>query len=166
MLKKVLLQSYLIGPQYFRYYSHKQIWCTVTLYCWNLFVMPKWSSWLSFFYNFWLNNSIFSCQQFILITNSYMKWIGTKLKSNDDISVVLKTQFCVLKFKWYINQTLKTPSDKVLCFIFALRKYREGLPLMAQRKQIRLGTMRLWVWSLASPSGWRIRRCRELWCRL
>ena len=43
---------------------------------------------------------------------------------------------------------------------------------MAQQKQIRLGTMRLWVRSLASLSGLRIRRCCELgsgiawlWCR-
>ena len=36
---------------------------------------------------------------------------------------------------------------------------------MAQWKQIRLGTMRLQVQSLASLSGLRIQRCRELWCR-
>ena len=37
---------------------------------------------------------------------------------------------------------------------------------MAQRKKIRLGTMRFWVPSLASLSRLRIQRCRELWCRL
>ena len=37
---------------------------------------------------------------------------------------------------------------------------------MAQPKRIRLGTMRLQVWSLALLSGLRIQRCRELWCRL
>ena len=37
---------------------------------------------------------------------------------------------------------------------------------MAQWKQIPLGTMRLWVRSLASLSGLRIWHCRELWCRL
>ena len=38
---------------------------------------------------------------------------------------------------------------------------------MAQRKQIRLGTMRLWVRSLAPLIGLRIRirYCRELWGR-
>ena len=41
-----------------------------------------------------------------------------------------------------------------------------GVPTAAQWKQIRLGTMRLWVQSLASLSGLRIRRCHELWCRL
>ena len=40
-----------------------------------------------------------------------------------------------------------------------------GVPVVAQRKPIRLGTMRLWVQSLALLSGLRIRRCRELWCR-
>ena len=41
-----------------------------------------------------------------------------------------------------------------------------GVPIVVQRKQIRLGTMRLWVRSLASISGLRIRRCHELSCRL
>ena len=36
---------------------------------------------------------------------------------------------------------------------------------MAQRKQIRLGTMRFQVQSLASFSGLRIQHCCELWCR-
>ena len=34
---------------------------------------------------------------------------------------------------------------------------------MAQRKRIRLGTMRLQVRSLASFRGLRIQHCRELW---
>ena len=37
---------------------------------------------------------------------------------------------------------------------------------MAQGKQIQLGTLRLRVRLLASLSGSRIRRCRELWCSL
>ena len=37
---------------------------------------------------------------------------------------------------------------------------------MVQRKQIRLGTMRLWVRSVAKISGLRIGHCHELWCRL
>ena len=41
-----------------------------------------------------------------------------------------------------------------------------GVPVMAQQKQIQLGTMRLQVRSLASLSGLRSRRCLELWCRL
>ena len=36
---------------------------------------------------------------------------------------------------------------------------------MAQRKQTLLVFMRIWVRSLASLGGLRIRRCRELWCR-
>ena len=36
---------------------------------------------------------------------------------------------------------------------------------MAPQKQIQLGTMGLWVQSLASLSGLRIWHCRELWCR-
>ena len=41
----------------------------------------------------------------------------------------------------------------------------EGVPLVAQWKRIRLGTMKLRVRSLASLSGLRIWHCRELWCR-
>ena len=37
---------------------------------------------------------------------------------------------------------------------------------MVQQKQIRLGTMRFQVRSLALLSGLRIRHCHELWCRL
>ena len=40
-----------------------------------------------------------------------------------------------------------------------------GVPVMAQWKRIRLGTMRLRVQSLALLSGLRILRCSELWCR-
>ena len=41
-----------------------------------------------------------------------------------------------------------------------------GAPVAVQWEQIRLGTMRLWVRSLALLRGVRIQRCRELWCRL
>ena len=40
-----------------------------------------------------------------------------------------------------------------------------GVPIMAQWKRIRQGTMKLWVWSLASLSGLRTPKCCELWCR-
>ena len=40
-----------------------------------------------------------------------------------------------------------------------------GVPIMAQRKQIQLGTMRFQVRSLAALSGLRIWYCCELWCR-
>ena len=46
-----------------------------------------------------------------------------------------------------------------------IKMVQQGVPVMAQRKRIRLGTMRLWILSLASLSGLRIQRCRELWCR-
>ena len=39
------------------------------------------------------------------------------------------------------------------------------VPIVAQRKWIRLGTMRLRVWSLASLSGLKIWHCHELWSR-
>ena len=42
---------------------------------------------------------------------------------------------------------------------------REGVPIVAQWKVICLASMRPQVQSLASLSGLRIQRCRELWCR-
>ena len=48
-----------------------------------------------------------------------------------------------------------------------LKKKKEngGVPVLAQWKQIRLGTMRLQVQSLALLRGLRIRCCHKLWCR-
>ena len=47
-----------------------------------------------------------------------------------------------------------------------LKMVKMGVPVVAQPKQICLGTMRLWVHSLVFLSGLRIWLCRELWCRL
>ena len=40
-----------------------------------------------------------------------------------------------------------------------------GVPVVAQQKRIRLGSMRMLIRSLVSLSGLRIQCCRELWCR-
>ena len=54
-----------------------------------------------------------------------------------------------------------------ICLIqFSLDCTFLGILLVVQQKQIRLGTMRLCVLSLALLGGLRIQRCRELWCRL
>ena len=47
-----------------------------------------------------------------------------------------------------------------------LKNNKIGVPVMMQWKRIRLGTMKLWVRSLASLSGLRIPHCCDLWCRL
>ena len=47
----------------------------------------------------------------------------------------------------------------------SLKTHTKGAPVVAQRKWIRLGTVRLQVPSLASLRGLRIRCCWELWCR-
>ena len=52
-----------------------------------------------------------------------------------------------------------------LGLIFLKNIYQFGVPVVAQRKRISLGTIRLWVRSLASLSGLGIRLCRELWYR-
>ena len=41
----------------------------------------------------------------------------------------------------------------------------DGVPVVAQQKQILLASMRMQVQSLASLSELRIQHCRELWCR-
>ena len=40
-----------------------------------------------------------------------------------------------------------------------------GVPFVAQWWRTQLGSMRMWVWSLALLIGLRIWRCHELWCR-
>ena len=50
-------------------------------------------------------------------------------------------------------------------FLF-IKIEHSGVPIVAQQKRIHLGTMRLWVRSLALFSGLRIWCCHELWCRL
>ena len=45
------------------------------------------------------------------------------------------------------------------------KKCKLRVPVVAQWKQIQLGTMRLRVRSLASLSGLRIWCCHELWCK-
>ena len=47
-----------------------------------------------------------------------------------------------------------------------VERWKMGVPVMAQWKRISLGTMRLWVQSLALLSGLRIWHCHELWCSL
>ena len=47
-----------------------------------------------------------------------------------------------------------------------VRNADSGVPVVVQQKQVQLGTMRLWVCSLASLSGLRIPCCHELWYRL
>ena len=49
---------------------------------------------------------------------------------------------------------------------FATRRYRAGVPIMVQWKQIQPGTTTLPVRSLALLSGLRIWCCCVLWCRL
>ena len=60
----------------------------------------------------------------------------------------------------------KVPQKFEGTYLSKFKKERKGVPIVAQQKQIRLGTMRFRVQSLASLSGLRIRRCHELWCRL
>ena len=85
---------------------------------------------------------------------------------------------CVFFFVTRIFMYAKPfPIDKSLCvfytiipplmnpLIYSLRNSELGVPIMVSGKQIRLGTMRLCVWSLALLSGLRIQHCHELCCR-
>ena len=64
------------------------------------------------------------------------------------------------------RQKKKKKKERKKTEINQLEIQRTGGPVMVQRKQIRLGTMRWQVRSLALLSGLRIRRCCEVWCRL
>ena len=59
-------------------------------------------------------------------------------------------------FKWEKSTAHEVLLDKVL------KKKNPRVSVVAQWKQIRLGTMRLWVRSLALLSGLRIQCCRGL----
>ena len=59
----------------------------------------------------------------------------------------------ILFFQWRCSTCLKNS-------FFPWR-----VPIVAQRKQTQLVSMRMWVWSLVLLSGLRIWHCRELWCR-
>ena len=75
----------------------------------------------------------------------------------NDISHINRKKF--LKFVW----SQKTPQIAKATLI---KKNKQGVPVVALQKQIRLGTMRLQVQSLALLSGLGIRLCHKLWCRL
>ena len=45
------------------------------------------------------------------------------------------------------------------------KKPTRGVPVVAQRKQIQLISLRMWLGSLALVGGSRIQCCQELWCR-
>ena len=51
-------------------------------------------------------------------------------------------------------------------FKFFFLTFYPGVPVVAQRKRIWLGSMRTRAQSLALLSGLRMWHCRELWCRL
>ena len=68
----------------------------------------------------------------------------------------------------YLIWQYNTSSFSISCLILLviLKHTFFGVPIIVQQKQIWLGTMRLWVWSLASLSELKIRCCHELWCKL
>ena len=51
-------------------------------------------------------------------------------------------------------------------YMVSYKLIHRGVPIVAQWKQIRLGTMRLHVLFLASLIGLKIWHCHELWCLL
>ena len=64
-----------------------------------------------------------------------------------------------------ILNVIESTNFKLLILFYEMtpKTNKKGIPIVAQRKQIRLGTMRFGVRSLASLSGLRIRGCCELW---
>ena len=78
--------------------------------------------------------------------------------------------FTLRKFTlFFLIQSDDGKSTSHQCLYFSkkiqYKSHQPGVPVMAQRKRIGLGTMKLWVGSLASLSGLRIPHCSELWCR-
>ena len=79
--------------------------------------------------------------------------------------VILSCYSClVLFFSWIACSFEVLPLKQV--FMKPQYKFMDsGVPVVAQWKWIQLGTMRLWVRSLASLSGSGIWHCCERWCR-
>ena len=63
------------------------------------------------------------------------------------------------------NNMWRSNHDKGTFGALKNKTKNKEVPVVAQRKQIRLVTMRLQVRSLASLSGLRIQHCHELWSR-
>ena len=65
---------------------------------------------------------------------------------------------------WYMHIPQADPLSSVaIAGLFKLGP--EGVPVVAQWKQIQLGTMRSWVQSLTLLGGLRIGHCCDLSCR-
>ena len=72
-------------------------------------------------------------------------------------------QYMILSIE-YPNDTSKKLLEHIKEF-GKISRHKIGVPIVAQQKQIRLGTMRLQVRSLGLLSGIRIQHCCELRCR-
>ena len=132
----------------------------------DLVMPPLWrrsKQWLGF--DLWPGNSI--CHHGVVKRNKQTKnWVRDLNRQGD-------TQMARKQTKRYstspiirgmqIKPKCQIPSHTIR--MAAVKKEKWGVPIMVQRKQIRLGTMRLQVPSLASLSGLRIQHCCELWCR-
>ena len=74
--------------------------------------------------------------------------------------------FCPLIKGIPIERFLKNYLLNLVTCYRSIKIFNFGIPIVAQWKQIRLGTMRLQVPSLALLSGLRIQHCRDLQWRL
>ena len=88
-----------------------------------------------------------TCIYFILV-HSYSNSVSTVIRRNDI-------------FKYSMASMWKKSTFK----IFRLKCSLWGVPVVAQRQQIRLVPLRMRVQSLASLSGSGIQRCPKLWYR-
>ena len=83
----------------------------------------------------------------------------------------------ISKVCWHSSHCRRLPQVQVISEQYRQQRFKgmasskiikievTGVPVVVQQKLIRLGTMRLRVQYLASPSELRIQHCRELWCK-
>ena len=101
-----------------------------------------------------------------------MCWLGMVSKTLSEwktkySTVCVSVSLCLLNYRlWRNDKGVYMYIIKYAKNIFKKTIKDTGVPIVARRKRIWLGTMRLRVWSLALLSGLRIRHCCELWCRL
>ena len=92
--------------------------------------------------------------------------VAVGVKRNKDCGS-RENQICLLALSYLV---INTNSRERVTFIKRTKVSKArinwvGFPFWLFRQQTQLGSMRMWVQSLASISGLRIQRCRELWHR-
>ena len=79
---------------------------------------------------------------------------------------MLHINFTSGKTKTKTKTPLAKKENKRLCLRKKRKKKKKGIPILAQQLTNPTSIMRMWVHSLATFSGLKIRHCHELWSQM